>query len=153
MGRAKTAYLETVFCCTGLLSSLPIFVFGCQGNAATVVQILHEPEEGEFIEEDLWDLHQKVLPAVLQSTAHKFTKRVLKRVKCQKGCSSFDLLKLMSTALEPGIGTGHTCSMPPSCLWKKRTNSLLSSFCWVRVRTMRRTDVSSWREHTSSMFS
>lgn len=43
--------------------------------------------------------------------------------------------------------------MPPSCLWKKRTNSLLSSFCWVRVRTMRRTEVKSWTEHTSSMFS
>lgn len=50
-------------------------------------------------------------------------------------------------------GTCNTWSMPPSCLWKNRTNSLLSSFCWVSARTMRRTDVNSWREQTSSMFS
>ena len=48
---------------------------------------------------------------------------------------------------------GCTCRIPPSCRWKKRTNSLLSSFCCVRARTMRRTDVNSCREHTSSMFS
>lgn len=151
METEKTTNLETVLCFTGLLSPLLIFVFG---DAAAVVQILHEPKEGEFIEEDLRDLHQKVLPTVLQSTAHKFTKRVLEqeRVNVRKVCSLFDVLKLVSPPLdEPG--TGHTCSMPPSCLWKKRTNSLLSSLCWVRVRTMRRTHVSSWREHTSSMFS
>lgn len=94
--------LETVLCFTGLLSPLLIFVFGCQGNTAAVIQILHEPKEGEFIEEDLWDLHQKVLPTVLESTAHKFTKRVLeqeKKVKCHKGCSSFDLLKKQVQAL------------------------------------------------------
>lgn len=75
----KTAYLEAVLCPTGWLSPLPVFVFGCQGDAAAVVQILHEPEEGEFIEEDLRDLHQEILPAVLQGSARKLTERVLEQ--------------------------------------------------------------------------
>ena len=77
--KKTTTNLETVLCSAGLLSSFLIFVFGCQGDAAAVVQILHEPEEGELIEEDLRDLHQEVFPTVLQSTAHKFTQRVLQR--------------------------------------------------------------------------
>lgn len=147
--KKKKTYRRTVCRATGLLRLL-IFVFGCQGDAVCVVQILHEPEEGEFIEEDLGDLHQKILPAVLQSTAHEFTKRVLERRKA----SSFSISNNSTCVTRPSwCCHRRTCSMPPNCRWKKRTNSLLSSFCWVRVSTMRRTEVNSWREHTSSMFS
>ena len=56
----KTTYLETVLRSHWWLSPRLILVFGCQGDAAAAVQILHEPKEGEFIEEDLGDLHQKI---------------------------------------------------------------------------------------------
>lgn len=57
-------------------------MFGCQrGAAAAIVQILHKPKEGQFIEEDLRDLYQEVLPAVLQSTAYKFTEGFLEQEK------------------------------------------------------------------------
>lgn len=46
------------------------------------VQILHEPEEGQFVEEDLGDLHQKVFSTVLQSSALKLTECVLERRRC-----------------------------------------------------------------------
>lgn len=54
------------------------FVFS---NIAAV-QILHEPEEGQFVEEDLGDLHQKVFSTVLQSLALKFTESVLEHRRC-----------------------------------------------------------------------
>lgn len=44
--------LETVLCYTGLLCLL-IFVIGCRSLSAAGVQILHEPKEGQFIEESL----------------------------------------------------------------------------------------------------
>lgn len=80
-----------------------MFVFGCQSGAAAVVQILHEPEEGQFIEEDLWNLHEQVLPAILQSTADKFTERVLEekqRVNGQTGNFSCDPTALVEANLE-----------------------------------------------------
>lgn len=52
----ETANLETVLC-FGFLSLIFIFMFGCQRNAAVVVQILHKLKKGQFIKEDLWDLH------------------------------------------------------------------------------------------------
>lgn len=88
-----------------LLSPVLIFVFGCQSGAAAVVQILHEPEEGQFIEEDLWNLHEQVLPAILQSTADKFTERVLEekqRANRQTGNFSCDPTALVQANLEQG---------------------------------------------------
>lgn len=41
------------------------------------VQILHEPEEGQLVEEDLGDLHQEVFSTVLQSSALKLAESVL----------------------------------------------------------------------------
>ena len=46
-------YLSTVCRFSGLFGSFLIFLFCCQGDAAAVVQILHELKESQFIEEDL----------------------------------------------------------------------------------------------------
>lgn len=46
-----------------------------------VVDVLHESEKGELIEEDLRDLDQQILPAVLQCAAHKLTQRLLTSVR------------------------------------------------------------------------
>lgn len=46
-------------------------------GSTAAIQILHEPEEGQLVEEDLGDLHQKVLPAVLQSSALELAESVL----------------------------------------------------------------------------
>lgn len=59
---------------TGTLFWLPTLVFR---TVAAVVQILHEPEEGQFVEEDLGDLHQKVFSTVLQRLALKLRESVL----------------------------------------------------------------------------
>lgn len=53
------------------------------------VQILHEPEEGQFVEEDLGDFHQKVFSTVLQSSALKLAESVLVSRRCS---DSFDWL-------------------------------------------------------------
>ena len=49
------------------------FVF----SSIAAVQILHEPKEGQFVEEDLRNLHQKVFSTVLQSSTLKLTESVL----------------------------------------------------------------------------
>ena len=59
----------------GVCVSPLVLVLGC--GAVVAVQILHEFEEGQFIEENLGDLHQEVLATVLQRAAHKLIQRVL----------------------------------------------------------------------------
>lgn len=138
------------------LSALPgltVKIFGLlplvfRNTAA--VQILHEPEEGQLVEEDLRDLHQKVLPAVLQRSALKLAESVLEE-EDEDGVQTLIGFKWLET--KSSWCLLGTSSMPPSCLWKNWTNSLLSSCCWVRLRTRRRTEVNSCREQTLSMFS
>lgn len=59
---------------TGMLLWLLPLVFS---TVAAAVQVLHEPEEGQLIEEDLGDLHQEVFSTVLQSLALKLRESVL----------------------------------------------------------------------------
>ena len=47
------------------------------GATSVTVQVLHEPEEGQLVEQDLRDLHQQVLAPVLQGTSRKLTQGVL----------------------------------------------------------------------------
>lgn len=42
-----------------------------------LVEVLHEPEEGKFIKEDLRDVHQQILTTVLQRSADKLTQGLL----------------------------------------------------------------------------
>lgn len=69
-------YIDSMSHISSLLTPL-IFLLGSWGHITAFVQILHEPEEGQFIEENLRNFHQEVLSAVLQSPADKFTQRVL----------------------------------------------------------------------------
>lgn len=52
------------------------------------VQILHEPEEGQFVEEDLGHFHQKVFSTVLQSSALKLTESLLEQRRCSDSLPS-----------------------------------------------------------------
>lgn len=76
---------------TAKISWLLAFVF----SNTFAVQILHEPEEGQFVEEDLGDLHQEVFSTVLQSPPLELTEGVLERQK-----KFFDWLETKSLWLE-----------------------------------------------------
>ena len=68
------------------------FVQVGDGDPAVVVQALHEPEEGQLVEEDLRDLHKEVLSTVLESAPHKLTQRVLEGTENEVKGSTVDLL-------------------------------------------------------------
>lgn len=48
------------------------------GTVCILVKVLHEPEEGELIKEDLRDLNQQILTTVLQRAAHELTQGLLR---------------------------------------------------------------------------
>lgn len=72
------AHLGTLVLFIHELICLLALVFGGRGEAtAAAVQVLHQPEEGQLVEEDLRDLHQEVFAAFLQGSAHKFAEGLL----------------------------------------------------------------------------
>lgn len=76
----KKPHLGTLVLFVRELVCLLALVFGGRGEAAAAaVQVLHQPEEGQLVEEDLRDLHQEVFAAVLQGSAHKFAEGLLWR--------------------------------------------------------------------------
>lgn len=76
----KKPHLGTLVLFVRELVCLLALVFGGRGEAAAAaVQVLHQPEEGQLVEEDLRDLHQEVFPAVLQGSAHKLAEGLLQR--------------------------------------------------------------------------
>lgn len=68
------SYLGTLVLFTHQLVCLLALVFAA---AAAAVQLLHQSEEGQLVEEDLRDLHQEVFATVLQGPTQKLTKGVL----------------------------------------------------------------------------
>lgn len=80
----------------GLLT--PVF-----STMAAVVQVLHEPEEGQFIEEDLGDLHQEVFSTVLQGLALKLRESVLSAADGSDSVCGLEWLKERRVGFIPGV--------------------------------------------------